>query len=311
MRWAGPFASRPCRGDNDLAAMQGLLREHPDPFDHYPGAADLPALLYPAASGNAANTRVWEDAQGQIAGFAMVQASHNNLYFHFRPDSLNQGIEREMLVWAADVLRRVARPGAPVTIVVPACEEDTARVGLLVRHGFMPGDDRTLGLSRSLVEPFAEPNLPPGWVLRPLAGEGEAKPYVATHRAAFGTETMTVPYRLAIMREAGYRPELDLVAISPDGTLAAFCVCFINAESNARTGRKEGEIGIVGAHPTFPGRGLGRAMVLAGMRALKQQGMESATLGVAGTNPAAVHVYESAGFRVHAVTRWYSLTVSR
>ncbi len=52
-------------------------------------------------------------------------------------------------------------------------------------------------------------------------------------------------------------------------------------------------------------------MVLAGMRALKQQGMESATLGVAGTNPAAVHVYESAGFRVHAVTRWYSLTVSR
>jgi predicted GNAT family acetyltransferase len=47
------------------------------------------------------------------------------------------------------------------------------------------------------------------------------------------------------------------------------------------------------------------------MWALKQQGMESATLGVAGTNPAAIHIYESVGFRVHSVTQWYSLTVSR
>ncbi len=311
MRWAGPFASRPYRGENDLSAMQGLLREHPDTFDHYPGVADMPALLDPAASENAANSRVWEDAQGQIAGFAVVQASLNNLYFHFRPDSLNESTEREMLAWAADVLRRVAPADGPLTLDVPAREEDTARVALLVRHGFVPGDDRTLGLSRSLVEPFLEPNLPYGWVLRPLAGEGEVEAYVATHRAAFGTETMTVPYRLAIMREAGYRPELDLVAISPDGTLAALCVCFINAERNARTERKEGEIGIVGTHPTFRRRGLGRAMVLAGMRTLKQQGMESVTLGVAGTNPAAIHVYESVGFRVHAVTRWYSLTVSR
>ncbi len=291
--------------------MQRLLWEHPDPFDHYPGEADLPALLVPAASGKAANTRVWVDARGEIAGFAVVQASHNNLYFHFRPDSLNESAEREMFAWAVDVIRNIAAADGPLTLDVPAREEDTARVGLLVRHGFVPGDDRTLGLSRSLVEPFPEPNLPYGWVLRPLAGEGELKEYVATHRAAFGTETMTVPYRLAIMREVGYLPELDLVAISPDGTLAAFCVCFINVESNARTGRKEGEIGIVGTHPAFRQRGLGRAMVLAGMRALKQQGMESATLGVAGTNLAAIHVYESVDFRVHAVTRWYSLTVSR
>ena len=311
MHRAGSITSRPYRNENDLAVMQRLLREHPDPFDHYPGEADLPALLDPAATGNAASTRVWEDAQGQIAGFAVVQASHNNLYFHFRPDSLNRGTEREMLAWATDVLRRVASADGPLTLDVPARDEDTTRVRLLVRNGFVPGDDRTLGLSRSLMEPFPEPNLPYGWVLRPLAGEGEVEEYVATHRAAYGTETMTVPYRLAIMREAGYRPELDLVAISPDRTLAAFCVCFINAERNGRTGRKEGEIGIVGTHPTFRRRGLGRAMVLAGMWALKQQCMESATLGVAGTNPAAIHIYESAGFRVHVVTRWYSLTVSR
>jgi hypothetical protein len=47
------------------------------------------------------------------------------------------------------------------------------------------------------------------------------------HRAAFGTEYLTVEERLATMREPEYDPELDLLAVAPDGRLAAYCMCFI------------------------------------------------------------------------------------
>ena len=304
------LTSRPYAGRTDLLGMRSMLLAHPNLHEQFPTAADLEEFLDPAASDNPESTLVWEDAEGEIAAFAIMQARYGNLYFHLRPNLDSDQIEREMMPWAAARIRRAAGGGGqPPTLDSPARDEDTARAALLERNGFAPGDDRTLSMARSLREPFPSPHLPPGFTPRPLAGEGEVGAYVATHRAAFGTENMTVEQRLAILRGPRYRPELDLVAVAPDGTLAAFCVCGIDDAGNERTGRKEGEIDIVGVHPDFQRRGLGRAMVLAGMRALGGQGMDVAALGVASDNRGAIRLYESAGFRTRWSVRWYSKRV--
>lgn len=293
-------------GARDLAAMQTLLRSDPHPFDLYPTAADLPELLDPAVSDTSERTVVWEDPRGALAGFAIVSRYHN-LHYHFHPDALGPGVEQEMVGWAVQRLQQMAgNTGPRVALDAAAYDEDIATVALLQRNGFTPTGDLTLRMARPLGDPLSDPRLPAGLTLRPLAGEGEVPAYVGVHRAAYGTENMTMERRLSIMRQPYYRPELDLVAVSTHGELAAFCVCAVDAEANARSGRNEGEIAIVGVHPVFRGRGLGRAMVLAGLRVLQQHGVDSAFLTVAGNNAPALRVYEAAGFRTERQMRWYT-----
>lgn len=180
---------------------------------------------------------------------------------------------------------------------------------MLERHGFDRQNEGTLRMLRPLAEPIPEPVPPPGFTLRHVAGEGEVEAYVALHRAAFGTEHMTVAHRLMIMRDPDYRADGDLVLVAPDGALAAFCVCQIHPSENAATGQRWGWTDPIGVHPAYRRRGLGRAILLAGLGYLRAQDMETAALGASSTNPA-VRLYESTGFRTAFTYQWYAKPVS-
>lgn len=296
---------RPYRGTPDLTAMQGLLLGDPDPFHNYPTLADLPELLSSSQPDVAANTVVWEGETGRIVGFATVHPRYDNLYWHIRPGTLLASIGDGLIAWAIGRRLETIEAGDVPTLDVASREDDAERITFLRRHGFAPTEDLTLTMERALAAPVPGPEAPEGYEIRQLRGESEVEAYVALHRAAFGTENMTVAERLEIMRQPTYLPEGDLVLTTPDGELVAFYVCSLDREANERENVREGEIGIVGTHPAFRGRRLGRTMVLAGIRALREQGVETATLGVDGANVAARRVYDSVGFRVRRATRWY------
>mgnify|MGYP003331395927 FL=1 len=57
-----------------------------------------------------------------------------------------------------------------------------------------------------------------------------------------------------------------------------------------------GEIYIMGVSPQFRGRGVGRAVTLAGLRYLRYQGIFSAMLYVDSSNTDAISLYSSLGF---------------
>jgi ribosomal protein S18 acetylase RimI-like enzyme len=137
-----------------------------------------------------------------------------------------------------------------------------------------------------------------------VAGEEELEAHVALRRAAFESTNPTAAHRLTVMRDPEYRPDLDLVAVAPDGTLAGFCLCSIGREENARLGRDEGWVDTLGTRPAYRKLGLGRALLLTGLRRLRASGIAVAVLGTGQGNPA-VALYESAGFRVAYRVLWY------
>jgi predicted N-acetyltransferase YhbS len=121
-----------------------------------------------------------------------------------------------------------------------------------------------------LDEPIPAPQLPDGFTIRHVAGEHEVEQLVELHRAAFGTENMTTTYRLAMMRVPEYDRTLDLLAVAPDGKLAAFCVGYVSEAENRLSEQKLGWLDPVGTRPEFQRQGLARSLLLTGLHLLKE-----------------------------------------
>jgi ribosomal protein S18 acetylase RimI-like enzyme len=91
--------------------------------------------------------------------------------------------------------------------------------------------------------------------------------------------------------------------------LAAYCLCTISQEENALTGNKVGYTDPIGAHPDFQRRGLSRALLLTGLRLLKERGMERAALSTWGGNIAMQKTAESVGFQGCGTTIFFEKEV--
>lgn len=144
-------------------------------------------------------------------------------------------------------------------------------------------------MERPLAGPLPEPGGPAGLVIRPLAGDDEAAARAEALAAAFGAPPQPERYR-QLMRAPGYTRDLDIVAVAPDGRLAAFAMCWVD------TGNKTGQFEPVGTAPAFRGRGAARAVLHEGLRRMRQRGAERAIVIVDAEEQAACRLYESAGF---------------
>ena len=198
------------------------------------------------------------------------------------------------MAWGIACARRQAEQSGGAAVLDTTCRaEDDGRIALLRRHGFTEEAVHTLRYARPLAEPIPEPTLPAGYTIRPVAGEAEVIALVALHRAAFGTEHLTAGERLTWMRASDYDPALDLVAVAPDGSLAAYCFCVIHQEENLLSGRSDGVTDPLATHPAHQGLGLAQALLCAGLARLRARGAERALLGTSSDNRR--HASRSAG----------------
>ncbi len=303
--------SRVYSGAGDLQSMIDLLVavRPADRIADYPSMVDLREAL--ALTNVQGNTRLWFDANDQMVGFAFVD-QYNNLRFEFDRQAAHPNIESELVDWGVKCIQRsMQERGESWTLDASCRDDDAERIALLERCGFVMQETRSLQMVRPLDEPISPPPTPAGFSIRHVAGEQEAEALVALHRAAFGTENMTVEERLAMMRVPGYDAELDLLAIAPDGQFAAYCMCTISPDENERTGRNEGRTDPVATRPDFQRRGLARALLLAGFHKLKQRGIDTAVLGTSSENVAMQRAAQAVGFRIQSTTLWFAKPVSQ
>ncbi|MBN1148843.1 MAG: GNAT family N-acetyltransferase [Anaerolineales bacterium] len=306
------YIQRAYHGEQDLDLMVELLLARPaSRRGDFPSVIDLHELMDQTNVRDA--TRLWQDSSGRLASFAFVDA-YNNLRFEIATWAQNSNVDEEIVAWGMETMTRRAEagnewPGEPVTLDASCPEGDVERIAFLERHGFQRLTLRSLHYLRSLSEPIPEARLPQGYRIRPVSGEQEAEALVALHRAAFASDHLTLEERLSWMRVPGYDPELDLVVVAPDGALAGYCYVFVSQEENARSGRNEGWTDPVAVHPDHQRRGLGRALMLTGLRLLAERGVEQAAVGTSSENLAMQRLAASVGFRLESTTAWFSKAV--
>jgi mycothiol synthase len=163
-------------------------------------------------------------------------------------------------------------------------------------------------MQRPLSEPLPVAPLPPGLELRPVRPEDHRRIWDANIEA-FRDHWEPAERTDADFRDWFADPDNDtgLWRVAwDDGEVAGLSMNAIYAEENVRLGIKAGWLDQVSVRKPWRRRGVGAAVIVASLQALRDRGMDQAMLGVDAENPTgALALYERLGFTRHHSFRIY------
>ncbi len=225
--------------------------------------------------------------------FAFAPCSYD---INIRPDAVTPQLYRELIAFCEAQARAHIPAGADpydqAYEVFVDCQDYNAllrEVQMALGYTHQPQPYMRVTL-RSLLDPLPEAALPPGLTMRGTT-EADVEQLCAVHNSAFGSK-WTPEFYLKVMRTPGFDPARELVAIAPDGRFAAFVIIWPDPVS------KCGLFEPVGVHEDFRQRGIGKALLVEGMRRMLDAGMTRAMVEHEVANPASTALYAAAGFRV-------------
>ena len=100
------------------------------------------------------------------------------------------------------------------------------------------------------------------------------------------------------LEHPAYRPEIDLVIVSPEDKPVGFCICWMWQDL--------GQIEPLGVHPEYQGQGLGRALELSALQVLRNQGTRFVYVDHVSLNERAIALSLQTGFKkVNNALRFY------
>ncbi len=296
------FSGRPVESSADLSRMYelALASDEPTYTLDLPWRFASPAMRVPAWS------RVWEEPDGELSAWAVLQFPYHCLDFAVRPGAGKDERQDLVLAWAVDQLTIVATDGGEdLPFYISAREHDANRIAAIERAGFGLRPGSFIGMERDLALPIPEVSLPTGITIRPLNAASEVPSYVAVHGAAFESDDMTVEWRAAAIEGPHYTPDLDLVAVAADGSFAGFCICWLGQTADGVT---FAQIEPLGVSPAYHRQGIGRALLLETMKRAKAHGAQRVAVYVASYNDAAIAAYAAVGFRTAYHLRFFLRT---
>jgi mycothiol synthase len=243
--------------------------------------------------------RLWHDHQGMLAGFAVL-GEDPSFDLYVLPEYEWSGIEGEAIAWAEKQLAGLREQDPKRwggNLVSGARQDDAKRLAFLEQHEFRySGEFAEVNMLRSLGEPIPESDLPAGCLVRAVvADSGEIGDRAAAQRAVWqpwSVGNVSNDDYARLMRMPGYHRDLDVVAVTPDGVIAAYVNGWIDPVNRI------GDFGPVGALPAYRRQGLTRAALLEGLRRMRAHGMNRVCISTGILNTPARRLYESIGFKV-------------
>ena len=163
--------------------------------------------------------------------------------------------------------------------------------------GFQP--ERELRQLR-IALPAEQPRFPETVEVRPFEVGSDEEAWLAVNNAAFSGHPENGAWTMDVLadrqRQSWFDPKGFRMAWE-DGELVGFCWTKV-------ADHPIGEIYVIGVAPGHQGRGLGKALILEGLRYLNEEvGLDRGMLYVDAGNEKAVAVYERLGFRLDHVDR--------
>lgn len=247
------------------------------------------AWLWRATGPGAAGwrTATWR-AGGRTVAWARSTAPGR---LDLQADTGHDGLASAVLDWFED-------GAAGHDLAVTVLDRESSLREVLLSRGYSPDGDAPsfLHLRRRLAAAPPPAPVPPGYVLRSVAGVQDGDARAALHRAAFATPEPTAATYQAVMAHPSYRAPLDRFVVAPDGTPAAAALGWLDERSGVLA------LEPVGTHPRFRRRGLARACVLAVLGAAVELGATHARVCArdGAADPAPRATYEAVGFRPYA-----------
>lgn len=305
------FHARPFRGEEDLEALVELINAA-DAVDQLQENVDINKVRnWSETPGLDAkrDIHLWEDREGRVVAYAILHVRPDEEYAggylncQVHPEARESGIEDDLFAWVEERAKEGGREHELPADVRPFTNQaDTYLNSQLEKHGYQVVR-YFFQMRRPLKDgdPIPEPSFPEGYTVRHVANDEDVEKWVEMFNLSFidhwDFHPATVERRKFRMSGPTYRPDRDLIAVAPDGTFAAFCLCTIYDDFNERNHVSEGWIDVLGTRRGFRHIGLGRAMLLSGLKKLKDNDIEDAMLGVDAENPTgALGLYERVGF---------------
>ena len=208
-------------------------------------------------------------------------------------------VRLEILDWAGERMAASTQDGAAPRSLEVWGADGWPETALLEELGYSPNGTQLTQFHQSLDRHLPEPVVPDGYTVRTVAGPQEIPARVEVHRSAFAPSRMTVEKYAILVGLAPYAYDLDAVVVAPDGTFAAFTMCWLDREAEV------GYFEPVGTHVDHQRRGLGKAVNTHGLRLLQAAGARDALVYSDPSNAASDGLYRSVGFQPIALHRAY------
>ena len=270
----------------DLIGMQALVQRIWSPTSrwHIGDVAWTATSLDGAA--DAWRTAVWTDG-GETVAWGWAETADGGAHLDLVVDPNRPELAPEVLDW----FDTVAAAGSCTVL-----ETEEHLVAALTAHGYTV-DSEAPWFShhhRDLAD-LEPPVQPDGFRLRPVR-PGEAAARAAVHRAAWSDlapSRVTARSYAEVMETWPYRFELDWIVEDHDGTPVASALGWLDERT------KVGLLEPVGSDPRVRRRGLGRAVSLAVLHALRAAGATAAVVCPRGDDgyPVPGRLYRAIGFR--------------
>jgi GNAT superfamily N-acetyltransferase len=302
---------RPFRGEEDYAGMSAVISgsKEADGLEWATSAEEVARTYRHLVNCDPATDMFMVDVEGSgMVGYARCswyqQRDAARLYWHFahlRADWRGKGIRRAMLRRNEARLRQIAAghpDDGPKLFEAGAADTETHWRSVLEDAGYEPVR-WGFHMVRPDLEDIPDLPLPEGLEVRPALPHHYHQVWRALDEAFrdhWGSQEWKEEDLEEWMDSPTFDPSLWQVAWDGD-EVAGTVLPFISEEENEEYGRKRGYTEYICTRRPWRRRGLARALIARALQAVKDRGMEEASLGVDTQNlSGALRLYQSMGF---------------
>lgn len=272
-------------------AVESISLDEASNWFHDPNNNDHDTLAFLTNADGSEGRIVATTVLGYKPGFPHAQG-----WMHVHPDYRLKGLGRALY---NETVRQAEEQAASALMFTPS-EHATLLIDFLGRRGYEI-ERYFWDMQLPANQPVEANTLPEGFTIRTFVHDQDEELLTHVRNVTFadhyGSVQRTVEEMTYRTKEPHFRAEGVFFAFE-GGQIAGFCLTSMDPRECERRSESVGHIQLLGVMPAYRGRGLGRALLLAGVNYLRHD-VSLVELGVEGKNDTALALYESVGFHRH------------